>query len=55
MGQGVVEGTLDWVEDSGEDLLQQSSEAMIHCDRSHAVTFVLVRSVCSYLDMHEWS
>ena len=28
MGQGVVEGTLDWVEDAGEDLLQQGFEEM---------------------------
>jgi len=55
VGQGMVEGALDWVEDAGEDLLQQSSEAMIKCDRCCEVISVQTKAVCSYFDMHDWS
>jgi hypothetical protein len=53
MGQGMVEGTLDWVEDAGEDLLQQGFEEMrsqgqnldsIICIQPHGMYYRSLRS-----------
>jgi hypothetical protein len=49
MGQGVVEGVVDWIEDAGENIFQSSAEEVAKSMRLHLLSFL---NDCFVIDVH---